>query len=371
MSCDECEADRAKGFGFCHKCGAPLDDSCPECDDYRSRGYSFCGRCGRDLTGGGEPRTMEITTISRSATAILIPLVILVLVLEASMMLLGVGDTWEWVGKSVVNILLILPTLMVVGTVDGLGAQILWVLIVIAIVVSLVVTMYQSIDVFSTRKGTFVDRSEPTPLYWITLLFSTMLVVNLTFGIISALMGYPLNSPESFPSGNNPDSLFSYADAAVWEEIISRVMLIGVPMAVAALALRRKKGMAYLLGGFGMSRLALILLIISSFLFGYAHSGGWGLVKVIPASIGGFAMGYLYIRFGLHAAIVFHFLTDYLAVLIGNSGMIFVEMLMIASVAVGILCLINLVQRMRKGLDDIQDMPNLVNDQDNIWERRL
>ena len=49
-------------------------------------------------------------------------------------------------------------------------------------------------------------------------------------------------------------------------------------------------------------------------MFGFAHSFNWDLYKVLPAFLAGLAMGYLFLKFGLYAAIMFHFFTDYLSI---------------------------------------------------------
>jgi hypothetical protein len=102
------------------------------------------------------------------------------------------------------------------------------------------------------------------------------------------------------------------ADASVWEEVVARVMFIGIPL----LFLNPSKKwnldrFKILLGGkgkFGISEVVLIL--ISSSFFGLAHIG-WGPWKVLPTFVTGALFGYLYIKVGLHAAIAMHFLFDY------------------------------------------------------------
>ena len=55
-------------------------------------------------------------------------------------------------------------------------------------------------------------------------------------------------------------------------------------------------------------------MVFSSAMFGIAHSFNWDLYKVLPAFFAGLAMGYLFLKFGLYASIMFHFFTDYLSV---------------------------------------------------------
>jgi len=131
--------------------------------------------------------------------------------------------------------------------------------------------------------------------------------------------------------------LFELLNASVYEEIVFRVLLIGVPLFVGSIALRTYAARArrvppgrsparhvlgsfrYLYGG-GVNRaspptlflVSLVLLIGSSLIFGLAHAPGWGDWKILPAAVGGLVMGYLFLRHGLAAAILFHFATDML-----------------------------------------------------------
>jgi len=56
------------------------------------------------------------------------------------------------------------------------------------------------------------------------------------------------------------------------------------------------------------------LIIFSSFIFGLAHvlyGGGWGFGKVLPTFIAGLYLGWLYVKWGFHAAVLLHFLFNY------------------------------------------------------------
>jgi len=129
--------------------------------------------------------------------------------------------------------------------------------------------------------------------------------------------------------------LFSLVNAPVYEEVVFRVLMIGVPLMAGSLYLRSRDiargrvpagttagrhltgSLRYLLGG-GMNRTssrtillpAFLFLVASSTIFGLAHAPGYGDWKVLPVTIAGLAMGYLFLRHGLHAAIIFHFATD-------------------------------------------------------------
>jgi len=135
--------------------------------------------------------------------------------------------------------------------------------------------------------------------------------------------------------------LYELLNAGVYEEFAFRLLLIGLPMALGSVALRilevnrggtgsgpgaagRHIGGAwrYLIGG-AVRRdspketlvAAWAFLIASSVIFGLAHAPGWGLWKVIPAMVAGLGFGYLFLRHGIGAAMLAHFVNDYAAAL--------------------------------------------------------
>jgi hypothetical protein len=153
-----------------------------------------------------------------------------------------------------------------------------------------------------------------SPLYMISTLFFAVIAFNIVFYLLIGALGGSANTPSQ--SADLWQVLFSYAQASVWEEIITRVLLLGVPLLLIAYATNRVKDPKHYIlgGGFDLGRTELALLLFSSAMFGLAHSFNWDLFKVFPAFLAGLAMGYLFLRFGLYAAIMFHFFTDYLTI---------------------------------------------------------
>lgn len=109
--------------------------------------------------------------------------------------------------------------------------------------------------------------------------------------------------------------LFSMLNASVYEEIISRVILIGIPLFVVHLAVRQNKYRVHKYvfgGGFEIDRLAVFLILLSSTVFGAAHVlYGWDWYKLPETFIIGIAFGYLFLKKGLHTSILLHFAVDY------------------------------------------------------------
>jgi len=112
--------------------------------------------------------------------------------------------------------------------------------------------------------------------------------------------------------------MFSLSNASVHEEIVSRIMLIGIPLLIVDLFRRRKiKIWKYFLGGdFNIDTLSVFLIIFSSLIFSYAHVFGWDFYKILPVFITGLALGWLFLKKGIYACIILHFSFNYPSVLL-------------------------------------------------------
>src|SRR5947208_5815796 len=91
-------------------------------------------------------------------------------------------------------------------------------------------------------------------------------------------------------TGNGPGSAGRYIGGA-WRYLIGGV-------------LRRDSPKEALVAGWAF-------LFASSAIFGLAHAPGWGYWKVVPSMVAGLGFGYLFLRHGVGAAILAHFVNDY------------------------------------------------------------
>jgi hypothetical protein len=107
--------------------------------------------------------------------------------------------------------------------------------------------------------------------------------------------------------------LHAFASASVWEELITRVLWLGVPLLLIDLALGKAKSLKpYLFGGskvFGTKEIVFIW--VSAGIFALGHIVYWDAFKLLPTFAAGIALGFLFIRYGLYACIVLHFAVDY------------------------------------------------------------
>ncbi|MBI4416113.1 MAG: CPBP family intramembrane metalloprotease [Euryarchaeota archaeon] len=137
---------------------------------------------------------------------------------------------------------------------------------------------------------------------------------------------FPGDVPEWYP-------YYALVNASVYEELVTRWLLIGVPLVLGALALRRHElanaaahGRApipawrHLFGGTvtrdspaSVVLLGAVLAFFSAVVFGLAHVPSWGWWKFVPTFVAGLGLGYLFLRAGLVATILFHFTNNYMA----------------------------------------------------------
>jgi len=171
------------------------------------------------------------------------------------------------------------------------------------------------------------------------------------FGLF--MLGVNTHVPEELTTDPAYKLMYLLARASVWEEVIARILFIGLPLLLLRgikehYAKKGNKGnpatpptenqsdmgqnpseglpwYRYLIGGgFEITPLTSGLILFSAVLFGLAHSGGWDYYKVIPTAISGLAFGYLFLKKGVHISIMLHFAFDYMGLIgrINGSGFV-------------------------------------------------
>ncbi|UCC92848.1 MAG: CPBP family intramembrane metalloprotease [Thermoplasmata archaeon] len=109
--------------------------------------------------------------------------------------------------------------------------------------------------------------------------------------------------------------LHAFAEASVWEEVLSRIFMLGIPLLVYHAWTGQREGSRWRYvvgGGFSIDTAAFVLIFFQAVVFALAHVAGWDLWKVLPTTISGIAFGYLFLKKGLWASIMLHFTFDYL-----------------------------------------------------------
>jgi hypothetical protein len=182
----------------------------------------------------------------------------------------------------------------------------------------------------SLKKGWFNIKSKST-LLKIGQLFAFGVFFNIAYNLIVLIfLGEGILPAETEVS---PAWFFLslVASAAVWEEIVARTLLIGIPLLAIAVFTMFRTGkridrpVKYLIGGgFKIGYFESVFLLFSASMFGWAHTYSGGPMVFPPLFVGGMILGYLFLKKGIIASIVFHFVwnysiaLNYMAALTGN-----------------------------------------------------
>lgn len=311
----------------CHVCGTILPHNgafCPNCGAVRS---SLVGkplpyaspRMWTEQQYRGPRSKISLRVTCKSIAAILM----LTLVAMTALMLVTLIYGISIVGPAILDgtghldqygIFIVLPFFVTIATLSGAPLFAYYMFLVFAIVASVAWVFATSARVFIKEMRGKAKSREHSPLFdTFALLCATIFFTFATVILVILLQGDTGTTPST---GTLAESLFLLANAAVWEEIAVRVLLIGIPLLILDIILKksRRKPHSYILGGgfkFGVVETALV--VATSVVFGVAHwVGGWPAWKIPDATVAGFAFGYLFLRHGLPSAILLHFVNDYL-----------------------------------------------------------
>ncbi len=346
--------------------------ACDDCDKCKALGYKFCIKCGESFMETAqvpEYRVHGKNGPSNMLDAIVLPMtvfMIMAIILSLFIVITNFGLGMRFITDNPQAIYLFLPFYVKIGTVSGVAAQAYWSFIGVVMIASCLLVLYDSRDLFRLNNENYLRDSKKTPLYIIGLLLGGTLMIEAIITVIMIAAGVDIKVPETLLNMELPEALFLFTEAGVWEEIAFRLVLFGVPMAIIAAGAGRRDCLKFLFGGFGMSKAALVFLIISSVIFASAH-GGWGSWKIITIFPGALMMGYAFARFGLHASIAVHVLNDYIAGLWTVYMPDLATVLFMIFIILGLLCIPSLLSMTFDGLKNIKKLPStgMVDDQED------
>ena len=147
--------------------------------------------------------------------------------------------------------------------------------------------------------------------------FSILVLISAVITIIQENFGIITQPPNT---GNDLILFLQISIAPITEEIGFRLILIGIPL---FLIYSHKSSIKFFLKSLWTPystlhiydfKKAFVLIIGVGIFFGVAHviSGEpWSTGKILQASIGGIILGWVYVRYGLAAAIMLHWATNY------------------------------------------------------------
>ncbi|MDR3074452.1 MAG: CPBP family intramembrane metalloprotease [Candidatus Methanoplasma sp.] len=333
-----------------------MSDECPDCENFKAEGSAFCGACGRPLAGkmSGKRDHGFVGMI----LLIVCSFVILILAFELLTIFVNSLDVFDFLSDKASGFILIVPFPQRIFSLEGAVLQTYWIIVIAIISSCAAYALYRFFGAFlSSGDAPKHDAAENTAVFWISVSLSAMMLISFAVVFIMALFGYEATVP-SF--GDKTEQMFLLADAAVWEEVITRLLYIGVPMTLISLAVTGKKeSLKCLFGGFGMSTAAAVFIIISGAIFGLAHYPGWEdqAWKVLTAAIMGIFLGYIFVRFGLYATILLHFINNYLSSFdwmgIGGFGIV----VSLCLIAAGLAALYYILVRISESKELIDTLP--------------
>ena len=232
----------------------------------------------------------------------------------------GIDLVWPHLDKHI-YLFVITPFIVNFAELGGSAFFAYYIVLVAAIASSFAWLIYKSLPALKDELQVRQPQGGHSPLYITATMLFAVLTFNIAYYFIIQAFGVSTTTP-SFETRELWQLIYGFAHASVWEEVASRVLLIGVPLLLIDLLLRMKdpgRGMRrlsnYVLGGgFAIGRKEAFLMVFSSLMFGAAHMFSWDLFKILPAAAAGLAFAYLYLKLGLYASIMFHFATDFLTV---------------------------------------------------------
>ena len=168
-------------------------------------------------------------------------------------------------------------------------------------------------DILSNGKNSFSDNFIINIINW----FSILVLISAIITIIQESFGIVTEPPDT---ANDLILFLQISLAPITEEIGFRLILIGIPL---FLIYSHKSSIKFFFKSLWNpysnlhvyeKRKAIALIIGVGIFFGIAHviSGEpWTDGKILQASIGGIILGWVYFRYGLAAAIILHWATNY------------------------------------------------------------
>jgi hypothetical protein len=168
-------------------------------------------------------------------------------------------------------------------------------------------------NILSNEKISFSDNYMLNIIKW----FSILVLISAVITIIQESFGIITEPPDT---KNDLILFLQISLAPITEEIGFRLILIGIPL---FLIYSHKSSIKFFIKSLWTpystlhiddTKKAVMIIIIVGIFFGVAHviSGeAWTTGKILQASIGGIIIGWVYFRYGLAAAIILHWATNY------------------------------------------------------------
>ena len=217
-------------------------------------------------------------------------------------------------------IFIIIPQPVVLFFINGYSLLAWYIFVVVTLVASFLLMMVKegrsTLSAFSQALFSFQAQIKSnSSAIVVAQLFCALLFFHTVYFVILYLLNINIHIPNI--GGGAVSALMYYlARASVIEEIVARMLFIGVPLLFFdLLTKRKKKTINYFKGGnFDIDLAAIVLILFSSAMFAAAHVFSWDYYKLAPTFVAGLAFGYLFLKKGIHTSILLHFAFNYLSI---------------------------------------------------------
>ena len=243
-----------------------------------------------------------------------------ILIFSIVIVLAMTPDIQDWIGTPHAStgelpedyVYIIFPVPILLFTINGTGFQV-WHIIMLSIFIgAFTYGKYDLIREWLSRKNQFLlsliaPEKANSSIEGVAKLFMASTFFSTLYFLFLALINTEMSTPP-FDEFSRPELIYGLFNASVFEELVSRALLIGIPLLLYAIIKKWKNPLKALIGGgLDITPTTMSLITLSAVFFALAHVGGWDLWKVPQVLVTGFALGYAFVRYGLHASILVHF----------------------------------------------------------------
>ena len=175
-----------------------------------------------------------------------------------------------------------------------------------------------------------LDFNPSNSLYIAIQWFSGYFLLSIVIDLVQQLFGIHIGNPLV---ANPLLSFFNLTISPLNEEIIFRVILLGIPLSLIFFSFKNSfiSCLAHPSKNLSVKsnqgkNVVLLIIFANSLFFGLSHvvfGGNYEVGKITQASLGGLFLGWLYYRYGLGTSIIFHWISNYVLFSYGLMGFLF------------------------------------------------
>ena len=125
------------------------------------------------------------------------------------------------------SLILVVPYIVEIVSFNGILSQIYYILLILAITATVGIFLYKAVEPLKKLKDGDDKTIRNTAFYEVTVLFCVLYIWELIFVMILRAAGVEI---EGLPDRDTWKWMYELLEASVWEEVITRLLFIGLPM---------------------------------------------------------------------------------------------------------------------------------------------